>query len=205
MKAVKRSLILLLCTSMVWLSGCVKIWQKNLDIKTYMLEADREAGVMEKPLAERLWIESVHVLPPYNIRNLVLRESDVEFSTSYYTELLMAPAENFRSGFYTWFAASGMFNDVSIVSRSGMSHSLAVTVMEFYGDTVDEQAVLKIKVTLFDEKTNGLRVLLSKDYTQSVAIDETSAEELLRAFNRGLTQILTDAEQDVVKALKQGL
>ena len=202
MKTLKRTLILLVCTSMLWLSGCVKIWQKNLDIKTYMLEAHRDGEMLEKPLAEKLWIESVHVLPPYNIRNLVLRESDVEFSTSYYTELLMAPSENFRNGFYTWFAASGVFEDVSIVNRSGMSHSLSVTVMEFYGDAVDEKAVLKIKVTLFDEKTNGLRVLSSKDYQQNVAIAETSAEELLRAFNKGLVQILADAEQDVVKALK---
>ena len=202
MKTLKHTFILLLCTSVVWLSGCVKIWQKNLNIKTYMLEVHRTAGVMEQPLAEKLWIESVHVLPPYNIRNFVLRESDVEFSTSYYTELLMAPAENFRNGFYIWFAASGVFSDVSIVNRSGMSHSLSVSVLEFYGDAVDEQAMLKIKVSLFDEKTNGLRVLLSKDYTQNVEIDETTAEELLRAFNKGLTQILIEAEQDIVKALK---
>ena len=159
MRTLKRTLILFSCTSMVLLSGCVKLWQKNLDIKTYMVEVQRDGKVLEKSMADTLWIESVHVLPPYNIRNLILRENDVEFTTSYYTELLMSPAENFRNGFYSWFAASGMFENVTVVQRDGMSHRLVATVMEFYGDKTDNKAVLKIKVSLFDEKTEGMRIL----------------------------------------------
>lgn len=202
MTTLKRMFILSAGLSVLLVSGCVKLWQKNLDIKTYMVEVHRDAGSLEKPLAQKLWIDSVHVLPPYNIRNLILRQSDVEFTTSYYTELLMSPAENFRNGFFTWFSESGVFEDISLVERKGMSHSLVVTVVEFYGDTTNNKAVLKIKATLFDEKTDGIRVLFSKDYHQRIAIPEASAEELIRAYNAALEQILADCEQDVIQALR---
>lgn len=202
MKTMKHSFVLLACASILLSTGCVKLWQKNIDIKTYMVEVTRDTKPLENPLADKLWIEDIHVLPPYNIRNLILRESDVEFTPSYYTELLMSPSENFRNGFYGWFSDSGIFKDVSVVDRAAMSHRLVVSVMDFYGDTVENRAVLRIKVSLFDEKTKGLRVLFSKDYLQQVEIPEASAEELIRAYNQAFTLILTDCEKDVVAALK---
>ena len=202
MKTVHHTLFLLLCSSTILLSGCVKIWQKNLDIKTYLVEAPRNDASAEQALAERLWIDKVNVLPPFNIRNLILRKSDVEYLPSYYTELLMSPSENFRNVFFTWFAESKLFDDVSIVDRKAMSHRLVVTVMEFYGDTVEMKAVLKIKATLFDEKAEGMSVLFSNDYEQRVEIAESDAAHLIRGYNAALSGILTECERDVVSALR---
>jgi ABC-type uncharacterized transport system auxiliary subunit len=202
MKTMKHAFVLLACAAMLLSTGCVKLWQKNLDIKTYMVEVRRDSQPVEKPLAEKLWIEDLHVLPPYNIRNLILRESEVEFTPSYYTELLMSPSENFRNGFYGWFSDSGIFEDVSVVNRVAMSHRLVATVMAFYGDTVENKAVLRIKVSFFDEKTNGVRVLFSKDYLQQVEIPVARADELIRAYNKAFTLILADCEKDVAAALK---
>ena len=77
MKTMKHAFVLFACASILLSTGCVKLWQKNLDIKTYMIEVRRDSNPVEKPLAEKLWIEDVNVLPPYNIRNLILRESDI--------------------------------------------------------------------------------------------------------------------------------
>lgn len=202
MKTMKRLFILPVCASLLLSGGCVKLWQKNLDIRTYMVEVKRDAPPLEKPLAEMLWIEEVHVLPPYNIRNLILRESDVEFTPSYYTELLMTPSENFRNAFYGWFSDSGLFRDVSVVSRAGMSHRLVASVMDFYGDRVQNKAVLRIKISLFAGKTNDLGILLSNVYLQQVDLSETSAEALIRAYNTALTQILADCENDLIEMLR---
>lgn len=202
MKTWNRILLGAVCTSMLLTVGCVKIWRENLDIKTYVIEAPRNLQALEKPLADKLWIDSVVVLPPYNVRNLVLRESDVEFSTSYYTELLMSPSENFRNACYTWFAESEIFSNVVLVDRAGMSHRLAVTIMQFHGDAAGSKAVLKIKATLFDEKTKGMRVLFTKDYLQEIDVAGNDAEELIRAYNKALGQILADCEGDVVSALQ---
>ena len=181
--------------------GCVNLWQKNLDIKTYVVEAQRNLPAMEKPLAGKLKVDSVVVLPPYNVRNLILRENDVEYSTSYYTELLMSPSENFRNAFYIWFSDSGIFSDVEMENRTDMTHRLAVTVMQLHGDEVENKAVLKIKTTLFDEKTKGIRVLFTKDYSQQIAVADTTAEELIRAYDKALVKILADCEQDVIAHL----
>jgi len=202
MKTLNRIGFGLACISLLLTAGCVKLWQKNLDIRTYVIEATRDSEVVEKPLADKLWIESVVVLPPSNVRNLILRKSDVEYSTSYYTELLMSPSENFRNEFFAWFASSGAFSEVSLVSRAGMSHRMAVTVMQFYGDAIDQKAVLKIKATLFDEKTKGMRLLFTKDYGQHIDVVDASAEELIRAYNKALTQILIHIEKDVVSSIQ---
>jgi hypothetical protein len=142
----------------------------------------------------------VTVLPPYNVRNLVLRKSDVEYTMSYYTELLMSPAENFRNEFFVWLSASGMFKNVSIESKSGMSHRLVVTVMEFYGDTEHLTATLNIKATLLDERAKSLNVLLSKEYRKTVDVPDATADALVRGFNKALRQTLEECEKDMAKA-----
>lgn len=201
MKMKRSAIILSFTTASLLLSGCVKIWQENLDIKTYMIEAERAGEAVAKPLGRKLWIDTVSVLPPYNIRNLILRKNDVEFETSYYTELLLLPAENIQNELYRWFASSGLFEEVSLTERAGMSHRLAATVLDFYGDTAAKEAVLKIKLNLLDETNRVQRVLLSRDYSRRIPVDEVSAEELIRAYNLALTQILGDAEADVAEAL----
>lgn len=166
MKTGNRVVLVVAFGAMLATSGCMKLWQKSIDVKTYMLEAPRELQLQEKPLAGKLWIDSVSVLPPYNVRNFVLRESDVQFGHSYYSELLLSPSENFRNALFLWFSDSGVFENVSIVNRSGMTHRLTVSVVKFYSDRsiADEKAVLAIKATLFDEEAKGLRVLFSKEY-----------------------------------------
>ena len=202
MNIVKRIILGATCVFMLFSVGCVRLWQDNLDIKTYVIEAPRNLPPLEKPLTDKLWIDSVVVLPPYNVRNLIQRKNDVEFSTSYYSELLMSPSENFRNTFYIWFSASGIFREVSLSSRQGMSHRLVVSVVQFYGDSLPGEAVLTVRVTLLDELTSGMPVLFNKIYEQKVAIGEVSSENLIRAYNKALSQILLECEVDVVKVLE---
>ena len=202
MKTMNHMATLSLIACSVALTGCVKIWQENIDIKTYMVEVERAAEPLAAPLAPKLWIDSVNVLPPFNTRNLILKQSDVEYTTSYYSELLMSPSENFRNELFTWLSASGIFEEVSVVNRGERTHSLVTTVMDFYGDRVEKKAVLRVKATLLDELSRGNRVVLSKDYARRVAIAETTAEELVRAYNKALAEILSDLEADLAAALK---
>jgi hypothetical protein len=169
-----------------------------------MIEAERTAASAEKPLADKLWVDSVSVLPPYNIRNFVLRKNDVEFTTSYYTELLLSPDENFRNNFYTWFSNSGLFQHVSLSERRGISHRLVVSVLKFYGDSSGDSSsiVLEIKVTLFDEKTRGIHVLHTQNYLQQVDMPDDTAESLIRAYNQALQQILAECEKDIRSVLE---
>lgn len=189
-------------SSVLFLSGCIRLWQDNVEIKTYMIQVSREGAAFEEPIAGKLWIEDIHVLPPYNIRSLISRESDVAYKTSYYSELLMSPSENFQNGFYTWLSDSGMFETVSMVDRKGMSHRLVATVVEFYGDRSTKEAVLRMKISLFDGNEKEMNVLLHQDYEQRIAVSEENAESFMRAYNTGLTEILSAFEADVVEVLR---
>ena len=201
MKTLNRSVAHVGLTLFIVLTGCVKLWQESIDIRTFMVEVNRPGEPIAKPLAKKLWIEPVTVLPPSNVRNLIARESDVEYSTSYYTELLMSPSENFRNEIFVWLAASGMFEEVSIVDRQGRSHSLLATVLEFHADKMAKAAVLNVKVTLLNEQARGNRVVFSKDYRESVPLEESSVEVLIRTYNTGLASLLTHLEADLANAL----
>jgi uncharacterized lipoprotein YmbA len=205
MKSQSRIILGMVLGGLLLSTGCVKLWTQKLDIKTYIVETERTTAVLNKPLADKLWIDTVSVLPPFNVRNMVLRRSDVEYETSYYTELLLSPAENFRNNFYTWFAASGIFQEVSLANRREMSHRLAISVLKFYGDASVEQgqAVMEVKATLVDEQAKGLRVLFSKSYMQRVDLVERGPDELMRAYNLALSNILVECEKDMLSVLKQ--
>ncbi len=182
-------------------AGCVKVWQDHLDIRTYLLQVNRDAPAAEAPLADKLWIEPVNVLPPYNVRNLITRKSDVEFTASYYTEMMVSPADNFRSCFYTWLFQSGLFGQVSVADRTGMSHSLIVSVMEFYVDESQSKAILKIKATLLDERNRDNRLLFSNEYNRETPVEEMNVDGIMRAYNTDLAAILADLEQDIAAVL----
>jgi uncharacterized lipoprotein YmbA len=204
MKMKNRMTLWVVVAAMLMTSGCIKIWRKSVDQKTYMLTTQREADPIKSPLADKLWIDNVSVLPPFNVRSLILRDSDVQFETSYYSELLISPSENFRNNFYTWFSESGLFQHVSMSSFKDSSHKLSVSVIRFYGNLAagDQKTVLSIKATLFDERADGMRVLFSKDYLQEEAVSNMTAPELIRSYNRSLTQILTACEKDILEAVK---
>lgn len=205
MKSLNRMVWGMILGGLLLSTGCVKLWTQTLDIKTYMVETERTAASLDKPLADKLWIDTVSVLPPFNVRNMVLRRSDVEYETSYYTELLLSPAENFRNNFYTWFAASGVFQEISLTNRRDMSHRLAISVLKFYGDASVKpgQAVMEVKATMVDEQAQGLRVLFSKNYMQRVDLAERGPDELMRAYNQALNKILVECEKDMLTVLKQ--
>lgn len=199
-----RNLVLagLVIATLVIAPGCVKLWQKSLDIKTYMVQVERHGPSRSVTQPRKLWIDDVAVLPPYNTRNLVLRKSDVEFDSSYYAELLISPADNFRNNIYIWFAASRLFEDVTMTERSRMAYRLVATVLKFYGDMEEGQAVLKFKISLIDEQSKqGIAVLLNKDYEQRVSVEEFSADDLIRAYNQALSLILTECEADIANVL----
>ena len=74
MKPLNRVFVLSALASSLVLTGCVKLWQENIDIKTYMVEVSRAGDPIKTALAPKLWIDSVNVLPPFNVRNLILKK-----------------------------------------------------------------------------------------------------------------------------------
>ncbi|MDF7822504.1 ABC-type transport auxiliary lipoprotein family protein [Pontiellaceae bacterium B12227] len=200
MKRIILSMALLISAFM--LNGCVKLWQKTIDIQTYMIRVERTAAPLETSSGKKLWIDEVYVQPPFNVRSLVTRENEVKFTTSYYSELLMSPSENFQNGFFNWLSASGMFDWVTITDRKDMSHRLVITVTDFYGDVPGKQVVLRIKLSLLDEISSENKVLLHKDYERKVSVAQGDADGYILAYNEAFAEILREFEKDAVSALQ---
>lgn len=203
MKRGKGLSIGLVCAIFMLSAGCIGIKQKNPGIGTFMLETVREGAVRTATVEAKLMVDVVEVLPPYDTQSLIIREDDVSFESSYYNRLILSPAENFRNNLYTWFSDSGLFKEVVLDERTGSTHRLVATVMEFYGDRKAGEAVLRMKVALVSRpEGGGRRVLFHQTYEERTPPDEFTAEGVIRAYNQSLAKILTACESDLAGALE---
>ena len=199
-KAKNAAISILLIGASLATGGCLGHLGGDIQFQSFMMEAPRTGAPAKKPLATRLRIDSVTVLPPFNTRNFVLRENDVEFSTTYRTELLIGLDSNIRNIFFRWFSASGLFGEVDFRNRSGPGYSLAVSVADFHADTTAKKAVVELHVALIGERDE--KVLLAKTYRGEDPVQSMDAPSLVRAYDRLLVRLLRQIEDDVANALK---
>ena len=67
---------------------------------------------------------------------------------------------------------------------------------------IDEPtALITIRLTLEEKKRNRRQPLFSNTYTTRLPVNDTSAETLVRAWNRGLESILVRAVNDMTSAI----
>ena len=78
------------------LNGCVNVGQDARKVDTYMLSVERDLPAAEQSVLGDLLIERVIAMQPYGSRNFTLQISDAAFESTYYSELLVSPAENFQ-------------------------------------------------------------------------------------------------------------
>ena len=83
-----------------------------------------------------------------------------------------------------------------------MSHRLLVTVSGFYVDTIEQEVVLQMKVSLFDENDQAMKILLHKDYRQTAPVEDKNADGVFRSYNIAFSAILLDLEDDLVAILE---
>jgi len=184
-------------------SGCLGLWQREIEFSSFLIEAPRSGAPAEKAVASKLWIGDVTVLPPFNVRNFILRRSDVEYSATYRSELLMTPSANFRNVLYRWYSESGLFGEVAFKSRLDAALSLFVSVTDFHGDIAEGKAVIEMHFILVDERGDSTgKVLFAKTYREEEPVKSMEAADLVRAYDRALSRIMAASEKDVVAALE---
>ncbi len=204
MKLSKCAGFAFLFTTLVWVSGCIGLNSEHPAIGTYMLEVVRPDHGVRDAAADKLMVDTVEVLAPFDTQNLILRENDVTFTSSYYNRLILLPSENFRNALYSWFSDSGLFGEVVIDELGGASHRMVVTVQDFYGDLQANEAVLRMNMSLIDRTNmNVRRVISNRTYEQRAPVADFTAEDLVRAYNEALAAICTACEADLAEALKQ--
>jgi ABC-type uncharacterized transport system auxiliary subunit len=149
-----------------------------------------------------LSIGSVEVSALFNRQLFTYRTGPEAYETDSYAAFLASPGQTVASAIRAYLLGSGQFQDVTGPgSRVKPDKTLQVHVSEIYGDfshAGKPAAVLSIRVTSFDEKSN--QPVLLKDYSRHIPLKENTAAAVMAGWNTALEEIMTEVIADVAPA-----
>jgi ABC-type uncharacterized transport system auxiliary subunit len=178
---------------------------------SYLLHATRpstavtaEASAPSARASTALRVNRFVVAQPFDGRPLVYRADALRFEVDFYSEYLALPATMVTERAIQWLSAARLFSAVvPMASSLDAAYVLEGAVTDLYGDFRDPakpQAVIAIRFLLAREDA-GSRVLLDRQFARAVPIGDRAAATLIEGIDRGLTEILTEAEQAIAATL----
>jgi cholesterol transport system auxiliary component len=184
------------------LAGCSLKKQAPAKL-AFVLEAHRPADKRSASDLATLRVRPLSVAAPFEGRNFVYRNSDLNYESDFYHEFLVAPRALLTEEVRQWLEGSGLFRAVlDPASKDEATHSLEGHVTELYGDFRSKAApkgTLALRFLLMREGTSRSEIVFQKAYRQEVPADNRSPEALAKAWSKALQQILTALEQDLEK------
>jgi cholesterol transport system auxiliary component len=185
------------------LSGCLQ--GDTADRKHYIVEAKREGGPPAVHSDTTLRVRRFNVDEAYASKQLVYRIEEFRYESDYYHEFLVLPGLMITEKTRDWLADSGLFGRVSSVgSRLESTYMLEGNVTKLCADFTDKSApmaVMEIRFFLLVGADVNETVVLSETYRAASPIPNRSAEAVVEAFSKSLTDILARLEADVKKVL----
>jgi ABC-type uncharacterized transport system auxiliary subunit len=191
-----------LLLSLTLLVGCSLKKQAPAKL-AFMLEAHRPVNPRTPRDSATLRVHPLTIAAPFEGRNFVYRNTDLNYESDFYHEFLVAPRALLTEQVRRWLQDSGLFRAVlAPASKEDATHSLEGHVTELYGDfraPKAPKAVVAIHFLLVRDGISAPNIVLEKAYRREVAADDRTAEALARAWSKALTEILTALEQDLEK------
>jgi cholesterol transport system auxiliary component len=153
-----------------------------------------------------LAVRSFSLSPGYHPNELTYRTGDFQYESDYYNRFLTDAGRQIAEQTRRWLADSGLFaNVVPPGSTMSATHLLEGNITRLYGDFRDKtnsQAVMSITFYLLDITNRHPETLCSENYDVTATVSETKVENLIEAYNKSLSQILTKLEQKMVQSFQ---
>ena len=187
---------------MVLLSGCSLKKQAPIQ-HTYLVEATRGGDAHLTTSLATLRVREISVAAPFEGRNFVYRNSELNYESDFYHEFLVPPRALLTGQVRQWLAASGLFRAVlGPTSKADSTHHLEGSVGALYADFRNHsspKAVVAIEFLLFNSQSPAPELLFHRSYREEIPAAGNSAEALAKAWSQGLAQILAALERDLEK------
>ncbi len=169
----------------------------------YNITAARPESLPANPRQCVLKVRPLDISPGFEDTEFVYRLSDAEFESDYYNLFLVPPAWGITGQTRSWLRDSGLFSSVmeeGTIVNADLALEGAVTSL--YGNFVNRaapKAVMEIQFFLLENRIENYPVLFQKTYRREVpfSFSGKDASELVAAMNKGLTEILTELEEDL--------
>lgn len=182
-------------------SACVgQLKQEPPARKFYLLEAPRPAKTSPAPaFALGATVRDIRVAPPFDTRSLTYRLDGARFEADYYHLFLTEPGRMITQVVRQWLGDADVFAYV-VPPGSDADYRWVVEahVTELYGDySAEPGAVLGLQVFVLDDAADGYRVLLRREYRETVPLTGSDPEALIDGLDAALSTILTRLEADL--------
>jgi ABC-type uncharacterized transport system auxiliary subunit len=199
----KRWIIFLIVVSWVSgiLAGCIGLEKEYVEKRFFVLDASRPGEPAPVEDQRVLRFRKLSASPHCQGKGFTSRTGGLTYTSDFYNEFFLAPDILLTEAVREWLEASGLFAHV-IESASLLRADLALegSVVALYGDFRDEaapQAVMAFRFLLIQEERSRPTLLFKKEYHRTIPLESASASALARGWNRALTEILTEFEEDL--------
>ena len=206
----RSRLLSFLIITTVALSACIQVDNQMLEKnppakKFYTLEANRIQPVPTPSTERILRIAPFRIASTFHGRAFIYRFDEHRYQSDYYHQFFTEPGRLITAATEKWLSASGRFALASSVSSHlGADLLLEGTVDALYGDfrqPQSPQAVIELHLRLLDTKTAKASLIFHRRYHESLPFESGSAENLVKAWNQCLADILRQFEQDIASYL----
>ena len=175
---------------------------KEYPAKQYYNLTAKRTGEPVETIDRVLQVSWLKVNDSFRSRPFVYRINDVEFRSDYYAQLFNYPDRRISALLRRWLADSGRF--VSVVPPGSLTDNqwvLEGAVDRFYADLSDLErpsVVISWQLRLIDNTTVRREILLTLQAENREPIDSARPEDIVRGWNRALTDLLRRAEDELI-------
>ena len=132
-------------------------------------------------------------------KNFVYRQGENSFESDFYNEFLVFPAYNLNESISKWFSKSNPSETPSFEFQD-TTYLLTVIIESMYVDFRDEKnSKTNWGIIFILQKNNEQNILFKKDYQIETRIDKITPENIINSWNNGLTEILIQLQNDLLK------
>ena len=192
----RRSLALAALALSMALGGC--FGQRPPEKSRYILAVERP-GEGEPLDAGNLRIGRFRVAPAFEREGFVYRLGETRWESDVFNVFARPPGMLTREGAGEWLDASRIFSSVlGATDHSPIDWILEARIQRFYADLREEpKVVVGARFTVLDSRSTQLDAVFRSDYGVTQAAQGSDPVELLDAWSRAWSMILTSLESDL--------
>ena len=194
----RLDLYMIVC--LILASGCGD--RQAYEKKHYILKAVRHGDSIRTEIDSILEVRRFTIDSAFAGKGLVYRTGEFEYEPDFYNEFLISPAAMITDKMRNWLAESGLFGAVPDVgSLVDPTHVIEGNITALYGDFRDRsspKAVMEMRFFLLKVKTTGESTpIFGKTYKVTVDIESENPQDLVKAIDKCLEDVLTSLEKDL--------
>lgn len=182
-------------------AGCSALSKPYPDKNLHALRlGDPPAGQVSAPSA-LLKVDRVRIAEPYDGTTFIYQTGDSSFTSDYYNGFIAPPARLITGELSSFLGKCGLFKTVlGGDSSADYQLTLETNVISMYGDYRQgqkPQAVIAARFFVLDETKGHYDVVFDKTYSQTTPIDQKGSDALVKAWESGWTNLLTELTKDL--------